>query len=37
MGISAQELKWQHDLDQALKEAAPKGSHVLIDFSAAPM
>ena len=37
MGIAAHEITWQHDFDQALKAAAPKSTHLLIDFSAAPM
>ena len=32
-----QEIAWQQDLDAALKDAASKRVHVLLDFSAAPM
>lgn len=37
MGVAAHEIKWKHDLDQALKDASSKHAHVLVDFSAAPM
>jgi hypothetical protein len=37
MGIAAQAITWQHDFDRALKEAASKGNHLLVDFTAAPM
>jgi hypothetical protein len=37
MDVAAQAIPWQHDFDGALKEAGPKGRHLLIDFTAAPM
>ncbi len=37
MGVAAHEIKWEHDLEQALKAAASRDGHVLVDFTAAPM
>jgi hypothetical protein len=37
MGVAAHEIAWQHDLEQALKDSSSGGTHVLVDFSAAPM
>ena len=37
MGVAAHEIAWQHDLEQALRDSSPEGTHVLVDFSAAPM
>ena len=37
MSVTAREIAWQHDFESALKDAAQKGTRVLIDFSAAPM
>jgi hypothetical protein len=33
----AREIKWERDLDGALKKAAEARRQVLLDFSAAPM
>jgi hypothetical protein len=30
-------IPWKSDIDEALAEASAAGSHVLIDFNAAPM
>ena len=37
MGVAAHEIKWKHDLEQALNGASSKHAHVLVDFTAAPM
>jgi hypothetical protein len=37
MGVAAHAIQWQHDFERALKDAASKGHHVLMDFTAAPM
>jgi hypothetical protein len=37
MSTTAHEIAWRRDFDSALKDAAQKGTRVLIDFSAAPM
>lgn len=37
MGVAAHEIVWRQDFESALKDAARKSGHVLLDFSAAPM
>ena len=31
------EITWRKDIDKALDDAGSQGSHLLLDFSAAPM
>jgi hypothetical protein len=31
------DISWRNDFDAALKDAASRNLHVLLDFSAAPM
>ena len=37
MGVAAQAITWRNDFDGSVKDAAQKGTHVLMDFTAAPM
>jgi hypothetical protein len=37
MAVEAHAIQWQHDFERASKDAAAKGTHLLIDFTAAPM
>jgi hypothetical protein len=37
MAVTAREITWRRDYDAAFEEARRAGTHVLVDFSAAPM
>jgi hypothetical protein len=35
--VAAHGITWRHDFDEAVKDAARRNMHVLVDFTAAPM
>lgn len=37
MAVQQSQITWQHDFDDALKQAQAQKGHILLDFSAAPM
>lgn len=37
MATQTHTIPWTHDFEAALAEARRKGTHVLLDFTAAPM